>query len=301
MLDFKPITIDDKEIIEKFTKQKNYFLCSFCFVDLFIWADHYKTQFCVKDDFLFIKSGENENVFYAPPLADNTKNCDFKAALEEIEKDANERKHPFKLAIIPEELKEEIEMIYPNRFEFNEEIDTEDYIYLAESLISLKGKKLHSKRNYINRFTAEYDGRWEYEELTDENKREIFEFHLDWCGLKDCEENESFLGETCAISKALKNYKRLELKGGIIRLDGKIIAFSLGSKCNDELFVVQIEKANSEIAGAYQMINQQFASHNCQDVMYIDREEDLGIEGLRRAKKSYYPVKMGVNYSAKLK
>lgn len=297
MLDFKPITIEDKEIIEKYTKQKNYFLCSFCFVDLFIWAGHYKTSFCVKNDFLFIKSGEGENIIYAPPLG----NGDFKAALEEIENDAKERGHAFKLAIIPEEIKEKLEEMYPNRFEFTEELDTEDYIYLAEDLITLKGKKLHAKRNYINRFKAEYDGRWEYEELTEENKREIFDFHLDWCGLKDCEENESFLGETCAISKALKNSKALDLKGGLIRLDGKIIAFSLGAKCNDELFVVQIEKANAEIAGAYQMINQQFAIHNCQDVMYIDREEDLGLEGLRRAKKSYYPVKMGVNYSAKVK
>ncbi len=296
MLDFKPITIDDKEIIESFTKKKNYFMCSFSFVDLFIWAEHYKIQFCIKDGFLFIKIAKSDGSIYTPPIGEG----DFKNAVKEIETDAYERNIPFSMSSIPTEIKEKLELEFPGRFIFTEDLDREDYIYTSESLITLKGKKFHSKRNFINRFKQLYDGRWKYEELSDENMNEIFEFHLDWCGLKQCDDKDNFLGETCAVSRALKNYKKLDIKGGLIRLDGKIIAFSLGSSFNEELFIVHIEKANTEIAGAYQLINQQFAEHNCSSFAYIDREEDCGIEGLRKAKQSYYPFKLGVNYSAKI-
>ena len=107
-----------------------------------------------------------------------------------------------------------------------------------------------------------------------------------------------FEGETCAIVQALHNFDYLNLRGGLLRLDGEVIAFTFGCKATPDMFVVQIEKADHTIQGAYQMINQQFVQRNCNDVEYVNREEDLGLEGLRKAKKSYYPVMRGVKYVA---
>lgn len=296
---FEEIDIKDKETIEKYTKQKNYFMCSYCFVDIFMWQSQYNTQFAIEDDILFLrcKNKETNKYVYLCPIG----NGDLRKAIEKIEDNAKENNQEFIMCAVPLERKEDIEKILPNKFEFTEDRDSEDYIYLADTLTTLKGKKLHSKRNFINRFKAEYGNRWSYESLNDNNMHEIFNFHLEWCGQKDCNEPNEFLGETCAISKALKNYQFLGIKGGILRLDGKIIAFTLASKSHDNMYIVHIEKASYEISGAYQMINQLFAQENFKDITYVDREEDLGIEGLRKAKESYYPVKMGICYTAKIK
>ena len=295
MLGFKNIEIEDKAIIEKYTYDKEYFMCSYCFGDIFMWRRKYNTKYCIKNDFLYMAVTEPENgdIRYLCPIGDG----DIKRAVNEIKKDSLERESKFIVTAVPEKVKEEIEEKMPNRFEFTENRDSEDYIYLAENMIELKGKKLHSKRIFINRFKKTYEGRWKYEEMNDNNIRELFEFQLKWCKINDREEDNDFLDETCAISQALRSAKKLNLKGAMIKLDGEVIAVSLGSKASENMFVIHIEKAVSDIAGAYQMINQQFAEHNCGDVMYIDREEDLGIEGLRKAKLSYYPERMGVNFT----
>ena len=107
-----------------------------------------------------------------------------------------------------------------------------------------------------------------------------------------------FFGETCAIGTALNSWDALGLRGGILRLDGEVIAFTFGCQATDDMYVVQIEKADHNIAGAYQMINQQFVKRNCTEVLYVNREEDLGIEGLRKAKRSYHPAFMAKKYMA---
>ena len=295
MLEFKNIEIEDKEIIEKYTYDTNYFMCSYCFGDIFMWRRKYKTRYCIKNDFLYMAITEpiEKKMIYLCPIGRG----EIKKALCEIKKDSIEKGNEFIIKAVPERIKEKIEETMWGRFEFTENRDSEDYIYLAENMINLKGKKLHSKRNFVNRFRKMYEGRWKYEEMNEDNIKELFEFQLKWCEMNQREEDSDFLEETCAISQALRSAKKLGLKGGMIKLDGNIIAISLGSMAANDMFVVHIEKAVSDIAGAYQMINQQFAEHNCGDVMYIDREEDLGIEGLRKAKLSYYPIKMGVNYT----
>ena len=134
--------------------------------------------------------------------------------------------------------------------------------------------------------------------MTKDNIKDAFGYHIRWCNQNGCAHNRDFEGETCAIVQALHNFDRLNLRGGLLRLDGEVIAFTFGCKATDDMYVVQIEKADHTIAGAYQMINQQFVLRNCDDVEYVNREEDLGLEGLRKAKKSYYPAMRGVKYAA---
>lgn len=299
MLEFKNITIDDKEIIERYTKQHNYFLCDYCFTDIFIWRYNYSTKYCIKDGFLFlkIKSREEKKEMYLAPLG----NGDLKKAVFSIIDYAKEKENSFTMLSIPEKIKDRLEKEMPGTFIFKENRDNADYIYLTEELINLKGKKFHSKRNFINRFKEVYAGHWEFEFITEENARKVFDYQLKWY-----EENRSIKGgslfsEINAIAQALKNFKRLNLIGGLIRLDGKIIAFTIASKSHSDMYTIQIEKAEHSINGAYQIMNNEFARRCLAGTQYVDREEDLGIEGLRKSKLSYKPAFMGTNYTAVLK
>ncbi len=298
-MDFKNIMIDDKEIIEKYTKQNNYFLCDHCFTDIFMWRYNYSTKYCIKDDFLFlkVKSHEDKQEMYLAPLGSG----DLKKAVLSIMEYARKKGNSFIMLSIPEQIKERIEKDMPDTFIFEENRDNADYIYLAEDLINLKGKKFHSKRNFINRFKEVYDGRWRFEELTEENAKEVFKYQLKWYEENRQTGDNSLFSEISAIAQALKNFKKLDLKGGLIRLDEKIIAFTIASKSHDNMYTIQIEKAEHSINGAYQLINNEFAKRYFNDIQYVDREEDLGIEGLRKAKLSYKPVFMGINYTAVLK
>lgn len=297
MLSFNPIQLSDKKAFDKIVKPLNSPLCAHCFADLFIWRYTYDNQILIKDDFVFIKQRNGLSTFYSFPLG----NGDIKNAIETLKHDALERNVPFVLGGINEQQFNQLNEAFPNKFEYSEQRDNEDYIYDSESLITLSGKKLHSKRNFVNRFKSENDGRWNYENITKENIHEVFDFHLSWCDSDSNESKKDLSNETCAISLAFKNFDELEFKGGLLRLDGKIIAFTIGSRANEDMFVVHIEKADRNIQGSYQMINNQFAINNFEGIKYINREEDLGKEGLRKAKLSYYPAMMGKNYSAKLK
>lgn len=283
MLDFKPVTLSHKDLIKKYYTQKNRFICDYSPVDVIIWAHNYRTRICEDDGFLFISAGDGDFKYYMPPISmGNT--GDFKGAVEKLIAYAQSQNEKCTIVNLDEELRENLEKAFPNQFEYTEMRDNGDYIYDAQSLITLKGKKLHGKRNHINKFLKEYEDRWTYEELTEENIHEFFDYQVNWC-----ENDNQFLGELCAASTALRNFKALEIKGGLLRLDGRIIAITLGSQPFEDMYIIHIEKADYNVPGAYQMINQQFAMRNCQNVKYIDREEDLGIEGLRKSKLSYYP------------
>lgn len=299
-LPFRTITLEDKQAVEACAAKYNYHLCEHCFVDLFIWRGHYNTQICFLDGFLLVKmntmdTGEER---YLAPIGEG----DLKAALKAMEEDAADRGVRFVMVSVADPMIDRIEAVCPGRYDFlHENEDGDDYIYLAEKLRTLSGKKLQTKRNLVNRFLAAYEGRWSYEDITPENTKDAYAFHLKWCRQNGCMHNASFEGETCAIVLELENFSALNIRGGLLRLDGEVIAFTLGCRATDDMYVMQIEKADHDIAGAYQMINQQFVLRNCDEVEYVNREEDLGLEGLRKAKKSYYPIMRGVKNAAVVK
>lgn len=297
MMPFREITLEDQQAVQERCLQHSYYLCEHCFTDLFIWRSYYNTQIVLQDDFLFVKMTppDGGSDCYLAPIGEGN----LTEALDQLEADAAERGIPFRIVSVAEPMIERMETAKPNYFTFrHDDEDGDDYIYLAEKLRTLSGKKLQSKRNLVNRFQAAYEGRWSYSDIAPETTRYAYAFHLKWCEQNGCAHNSSFEGETCAIVQALENFSALQLRGGLLRLDDKVIAFTLGCRATDDMFVVQIEKADHTIPGAYQMINQQFVLRNCNDVQYVNREEDLGLEGLRKAKRSYYPVMRGVKYVA---
>ena len=291
MLNFKPIRLEDKSLVEKYYGKENHYLCEYYFSDIYMWSKTYHTKIAEHNGYLYLKMTNSENVdyFFAPEGEG-----DFIEAVNALIDYTNKREIPLLFTSIYAGMKEKLENAFPDKFSFEENRDNSDYIYLAEKLINLSGKKLHKKKNHLNRFLKEYDGRWTYEDLDDDNKRDFFQYQLKWCDI----DNE-FLGELGASSLALRNYNELNMKGGILKVDGEIIAVTLGSRTFEDTFVIHIEKAETHINGSYQAINNMFASRNCQDVKYIDREEDLGIPGLRKAKESYYPEFLPENYIGK--
>lgn len=293
MLQFKKIEISDREKANTYLKRVNYFMCVYCFTDLFIWSSQYGTSIAYDDDFMYLMYTEDGKIFFSAPMGDG----DYARAVDSMAEIAHMHNCPLVITSIPVPVREKLEAACPDRFEYKDGRDWGDYIYLAEKLMYLKGRNLHGKRNHINKFMSEYEGRWTYEELTQDNIHEFFDYQLEWCA----DNPDEFLGETCAVSLALKNMEALDIKGGIMRLDGRLIAVTLGSESFDDTFVVHIEKADSSVPGAYQMINQQFALHNFEKYTYINREEDMGIEGLRKAKLSYFPEMIVENYTAQEK
>lgn len=179
--------------------------------------------------------------------------------------------------------------VYPGQIYHRIYRDSADYVYETEKLISLSGKKYHGKKNHINKFNRLYPD-WTYEKITDENVEECFQMALNWRRENGCDEDVDKNAEMCVTLNSLRLMKELELSGGLIRVDGRVVAFSIGEPVCDDTMVVHIEKAYADVQGAYTIINQQFLTHEASQYQYVNREEDMGDPGLRQAKESYRPV-----------
>lgn len=285
--------MEDYSTYQKLTEGIRYPLCEYCFADLFIWHQHYHVTGCFAENLFFARSEYEGRYSYTVPIGTG----DFVWGVGQIRQDAAAKGVPFRMHAISQEAKEKLEQIFPGKFAFKLDRDGCDYIYEAEKLMTLKGKKLQSKRNFVNRFQKEYDGRWEYRDITLTDREAIYQFHLDWCRENStCTRGNDYQGETCAVYQVLENWEALHMEGGMLLLDGKIIAFTIGCRHRPDMYVMQFEKANGRILGAYQMINQQFAQHHFGEVAYVNREEDMGLEGLRKAKMSYHPLDLGEEY-----
>lgn len=288
MSEFKKARVEDKEEIDGILNNCPCPSLEYNFTTLFLWQDIFNIEYKIEGDILYIRSGKDKKSYLFP--------CgkgDVSGAVNNILKEENVRFYS-----ISEENKSYLEEIAPGRFEFTERRDDGDYVYLRESLATLKGKKLSAKRNHINRFVAENPD-WKYEPITSGNIEEVKEMHIKWCEMVDDGTKHGLSDESCAVRKALKYYNELKLSGGLIRAGGKVVAFSLGDKLNDKTFLVHIEKAFAGITGAYQIINREFVINNCMDYEFINREDDTGDESLRKAKLSYKPYEIVKKYVAK--
>lgn len=288
MSEFKKAKIEDKEAIDLILKNCPCPSLEYNFTTLFLWQDIFNMEFKIEDDILYIRSGQNKKSYLFPCGSGDLDN-----AIGNLLREENIRFYS-----LSEENKAYLGEKAPGRFEFCERRDDGDYVYLRESLATLKGKKLSAKRNHINRFVAENPD-WKYEPITSANIKEAEKMHEKWCELVDDGTKHGLSEESCAVKKALRYYDELNLSGGLIRANGEVVAFSLGDKLNDKTFLVHIEKAFANITGAYQIINREFVLHNCMDYEFVNREDDTGDESLRKAKLSYKPCEIVKKYEAK--
>lgn len=295
MPDFKEITLADKEWMTELFRRGNLNSEEFNFTFCLIWRDVFGYKAARFGDYAVVVSEkEGEPSSYLFPSGSG----DVKPVIEALRERAEKRGERLEFHCVLTEHKALLECMYPGEFEFTELPDYYDYVYTAESLITLAGKKLHSKRNHINRF-KENNPDWKYEPITPENMPEVITMNRKWCEINGCEDDKSLMKEACSVKNMLNDYFSLDVSGGLIRANSEVIAFSVGERLNIDTFLIHIEKAFGDIQGAYTIINQEFAAANCGGYLYIDREDDSGSEGLRKAKQSYRPAFMVEKFEAK--
>ena len=285
--DFKRPELEDKDLVNHYFFEAPGRSCERTFVNVFLWSRHYKVKFAVIEDALVFRD-ESDGYAFSYPAGEPEA---VKRALEAVMEYCREHECPFRLYNVTPEHFDQMEKWFPGRFQIEYVRDVADYVYETEKLATLAGKKLHGKRNHINRFKALYPD-WSYEKMDDGNVEECFQMALKWRNQNGCDDDAEKNAEMCVTLNSLRLYKELGLRGGILRVNGEIAAFSMGEPLCSDTFVVHIEKAFAEIEGAYPMINQQFVQHECMDYTYVNREDDAGFEGLRKAKLSYRPAFM---------
>ena len=285
--DFKRPELEDKDLVNHYFFEAPGRSCERTFVNVFLWSRHYKVKFAVIEDALVFRD-ESDGYAFSYPAGEPEA---VKRALEAVIEYCREHECPFSLYNVTPEHFDQMEKWFPGRFQIEYVRDVADYVYETEKLATLAGKKLHGKRNHINRFKALYPD-WSYEKMDDGNVEECFQMALKWRNQNGCDDDAEKNAEMCVTLNSLRLYKELGLRGGILRVNGEIAAFSMGEPLCSDTFVVHIEKAFAEIEGAYPMINQQFVQHECMDYTYVNREDDAGSEGLRKAKLSYRPAFM---------
>lgn len=282
MLQFKCVSTDDFERYNKYRAADKTNASEGVFMTMFIWNDYYNMEYADDGEFLYIRFNiKNKEPAYFFPIG----NGDIKNAVEKLREYSQKRGERLRFMLVQKEKAELLKKEYDKVFNFTPARNTFDYIYLTDRMINLSGKKLHSKRNHLNFFFDNYN--YEYISVTDEaflNKCAEKAYALVESKTKN---KNSF--EIGAMKRYFENYFKFNQTGAAILVDGEIAAMSFGEKLNEETALIQIELADEKYRGAYQAINKLFCQNEWQDCKYVNREEDMGIEGLRRAKESYQP------------
>ncbi len=299
-IDFRDLTKDDKPVVDKFYRSGYYENSHFNFTNLYMWRKPFRIRTAVEDDVLFLTClGEDGALTALQPIGPMERMDDAVARLMEH---FGEEGHALQFSGVERSFAEVLENYGRADFDIWPDRDNFDYVYSSESLMKLAGRKYHSKKNHLNAFRKMYP-QAEYLPITEEIIT-LCKLELNsWYKLRSQEEpNDPFIGhERAAIIEVLNNFQDFGLKGGAIRLDNRIVAFTFGEQLNADTAVIHVEKADPEVRGAYPAINQGFVEHEWSGMTYINREEDMGLEGLRKAKESYKPVKMIEKFRAKIR
>lgn len=287
MIAFKPVEIEDKDLMMRYFHLVNYRNCDFSFATVFCWSYKYKTSFAIVDDFMLVRFLCDDGLpCYMMPIGEG----DMSSILKKIIADCSERGDRFRIHAITLEMFNVLDKALPNTFSFEECRDYFEYLYLAQDLVQLSGKKFQPKRNHINQFKRLYPN-YRYEQLTPALIPQCLSLYAIWAqNYMDKYPEADLKDEESSVRFAFDYFEQLELRGGCLFVDKQMVAFTFGEQITADTFAIHAEKALHDVHGAFPMINQQFAQHEAANFTYINREEDLGIESLRQAKMSYHPV-----------
>jgi uncharacterized protein len=293
-MDWKDLELSDKELIDSFLKYNNSEASELTFTNLFLWRAGYDIRIKIVDDFLCIRHLDimRQPMLFIPLGKGNP--C---KVIVDLMKEMNERTFPLQMSPMTKEQIDSVMSCMSDTFNYYSEPDHTDYIYSIQDLINLPGRKFHDKKNMVNRFIR--DNKFEYLPITEDLLDDVTAAAEEWCELKNCENFADLEHEKEGIFECLENFRELDCDGGVIRVEGKIIAFTFGEALTDDMVVIHIEKADPRIPGSYQIINQQYLFHRWADYKWVNREGDMGIEGLKKAKLSYNPIRMIEKYGLK--
>jgi len=277
---FSSVTLADKKIILPLLLANDVFFCDYSFANLFMWGDIFKTSWLFHDERLWIYNGYGDLMLM--PVGKALSLSELVAVSDMLRREGKSGN----FVLVDQDFVKDNAGL--NQF-FNVEIDLDngDYIYSSQKLVDLPGNKLHKKRNLINQFLALYPD-YVCQPLQPSDLDACLELSGKWCRQHTCQELD-FDHETSALKRALRNFSELELQGLKISHGGELFAFSIFSQLNSDMADVHFEKFDPEIKGIGQVINWKTAKSLSAKYKYINREQDLGIKGLRQAKKSYSP------------
>lgn len=290
MLDFKKIEIKDSEKLTPYLYKYGALSCQHS-MSLFTGLSmKYEDEYAIRDNVLFVHRNKIDNRGYRAYLAPLCEKEEYKKAVAIIMDDAKE--HGCKVAFVTavKEFKSFLEKEYPGKFLFEYSREYSEYIYETEKLAVLSGRSLAPKRNRVRAFYSNYEGHIDIQNITDDNIKDVVEFQDYWIKdrLKD-EYVEMLDRENEAIKFYLTNFDELKFKGIVVYVKGTVVGYAAGCALSDDCIDEVIEKGRKDVVGIYQLLCNEFAILCAKGFKYINREEDLGVEGLRRAKESYRP------------
>lgn len=285
--EFRKLEFEDKALLEALFKEMQPQISELTFTNLYVWNGAEPVQLSRYDKTILMqrrKIPEGKNVLL-PPLTKEP----IPILLEELRKAAVGSRFEILLYGI-----DSIAGELSGRYRVEPDRDNWDYVYLSSDLADLPGDKYHSKRNFITRCLAEH--KCEYVNLDASVVNDCLQLQTEWCNLRQCGSIPSLEAENKAIKAIFEKYAQLAVFGGAVYVDGKLEAFTLAESLNSDTAVTHFEKANPQITGLYQLINQLFCQNKLRAFTYVNREQDLGIPGLRKAKLSYHPHHMVEKY-----
>ncbi|MDP4152341.1 MAG: phosphatidylglycerol lysyltransferase domain-containing protein [Bacillota bacterium] len=286
MIEFKKITIEDRDKVNEYLSKSGRYNTESSFGILYLWKDVYDTHIAFMDGFLVVRLFRNgEMLFYQPCGSGN-----IISVIEKLKNYAEEKGEKLRIVCASAEFSKKVSENF--QVEVTEKRDYFDYLYLSSDLANLQGKKFHAKRNHINKFMTIHTS--EFVPITAENKGLVQEINRKWCRENDMCAEETIKFERCALENLIDHMDELKGRGLIAFVDGSPAGFTAGTPQYDgsDMFIVHFEKALSGFEGTYAAINNQFALALEPNYKYLNREDDVGIEGLRKAKLSYNPVKL---------
>jgi hypothetical protein len=297
-LNFRPIEISDRQWVADCVRHTDFRGCEYSFGTAFMWSPIFDIQIAKYDNFCLYRTRSG---FWIP--AGQGDLCDFKQVVDVLREYCRESGRQLIFTNADVCSVERLRTLFGEEIEIAANRDYCDYIYDFDSLATLRGRKLHGKRNHIHRFN-ELD--WCFEPITPCNTEEVVAMHNRWCEAKGVYDDPEALREAGAVIRGLDAFCDLGFIGGLIRVDGEIQAYTFGSAVGNrrnDTFTVHVEKAFASFQGIYAAINKEFVNYVgdvCGAFEYINREEDMGVENLRKAKLSYRPAFLHEKYRVKL-
>lgn len=282
MIEFKPVELCDRDIIQGYLDTEQNMGCEMAFSSIYIWRKAYDMRYAVAEDCLVLWSKDGENpAGLRFPVGNGDKLKAAKIACDYMEQ-TGEKPQFYGVT------KDVVDFIYENtdEYEVSDMSIYSDYVYESEKLINLSGKKLHAKKNHLNKFKKTY--KYKYENIKPSDRDDIIGAYDRWATL----DNKYLKAEYDSIGDVIENMEYLGTKGAMLKVDGQIAAFTLGDRLTDNMAVIHVEKADVSYDGSYAAINQMFAENEWSKYKYINREDDCGLEGLKKAKLSYHPAFM---------
>jgi len=299
MLTFSPVTLDLRDEYVRLIKALDSRNADYSFNNLYLWRQTYGITAAVVHGCLVIHFDFDGASRFAFPAGDG----DTAAAVAAVLEHCREVGITPRICAMTPDMAEELARLTPEEFTLEHDRAYDDYLYTVDKLANLAGKKLHGKRNHINRF-VENNPNWSFEPITAQNMDECRRMDDEWLQLNAAVRHANYDDEARALDLMFTHYDEMGLEGGLLRVDGKVVAFTVGEQLSSDTWNTHFEKAFSHIQGAYPMINREYARYIARThphIVYINREDDMGLENLRRAKESYYPDLMVEKHTAVFK